>query len=54
MSKIYLKPNPCKPNCERRTAACHSNCPDYDEWVKSGVEVPKKTFFNASKRRKQL
>ncbi|MBQ8248051.1 MAG: hypothetical protein IJZ42_13065 [Lachnospiraceae bacterium] len=27
-----MKPNPCY-KCPKRTAICHSNCPDYDKFV---------------------
>lgn len=27
-----MRPNPCKPDCPKRNAECHSLCPDYKEW----------------------
>ena len=27
-----MKPNPCKPDCPKRNAECHSICPKYKEW----------------------
>jgi hypothetical protein len=27
-----MKPNPCKPDCPKRNATCHSLCPKYKEW----------------------
>jgi hypothetical protein len=27
-----MKPNPCKPDCPKRNAECHSLCPEYKEW----------------------
>ncbi len=27
-----MKRNPCKPDCPKRNATCHSLCPEYKEW----------------------
>jgi hypothetical protein len=27
-----MKPNPCKPDCPKRNAECHSLCPEYKKW----------------------
>jgi hypothetical protein len=32
---MKLDQNPCKPNCPRRSATCHSECPDYKDYRQS-------------------
>ena len=27
-----MRPSPCKPDCPKRNATCHSLCPEYKEW----------------------
>ena len=27
-----MRPSPCKPDCPKRNAECHSLCPEYKEW----------------------
>jgi hypothetical protein len=27
-----LERNPCKPDCKKRSATCHANCPEYAEF----------------------
>ena len=27
-----MRPVPCKPDCPKRNATCHSWCPDYKKW----------------------
>lgn len=27
-----MRDSPCKPDCPKRNAECHSNCPDYKKW----------------------
>lgn len=43
MSKIYNGSAPCK-CCEKRELGCHSNCLDYTQWKKGGIEEPKSQY----------
>ena len=45
---MNIKPSPCKPECERRSATCHADCQDYANWkdaedaAKAQIEVKKR------------
>ena len=37
MSDFNRRPRkdcPCKPDCKKRSAECHGNCPEYEQWRK--------------------
>lgn len=52
MAKVYKEPCPCN-GCTKRTADCHGKCPDYKEWVASGVEKPRGEFVERKYIRKK-
>lgn len=37
-------PNPCKPDCPRRSATCHGNCPDYADFRRAKDEYNQKVY----------
>ena len=52
MSKAYKEICPCK-YCDARTVNCHGLCKEYKEWVKNGIEINKRPFFEIRKSRRK-
>ena len=42
-----VKENPCKPDCEKRSATCHAKCKKYLEFHESRKSEYKKNIANA-------
>lgn len=55
--KTFPKTCPCK-NCDKRKVGCHSNCENetltYEEWKNSGVEEPKRVWYQNNAYNKKL
>lgn len=52
MSKTYKYICPCK-DCNARIVNCHSICKEYKDWLKRGIEIDKKPFFETKTRRRK-
>lgn len=50
MSKYYETKSPCK-NCAKREVGCHTGCTLYQDWCKSGKEIPKKVTYKKAFRK---
>ena len=48
---MITEKNPCKPDCPKRSATCHGNCPDYAEYRQFIDEVNRIRFKEKEQKR---